>query len=845
MQHTGVWGDADAVHTASAKDPTQIRLTEFGVLALQLVLVLLLLRQYQIEGKAFIELAALCFGGFAVHAFLPLRWRLPFFVGLSLASLGLVLGLANAAWIVAIGAVLVGICHLPLRAAWRTALLLAVALLLIAQRSKWLPAPWSEAIWPILGSIFMFRLIVYFYDLRHEKQPPTPLQTASYFAMLPNACFPLFPVIDFKTFRRSHYALEANATYQRGIDWMTRGIVHLLLYRYVYYHLSLAPSEVDQPAELLQYLVANFMLYLRVSGMFHLVVGMLYLFGFSLPETHNRYLLAASFTDFWRRINIYWKDFMQKIFYYPAVFALKKLGTTAAVVGATLFVFLMTWFLHSYQWFWLRGSWLFEPQDILFWAVLGVLVVLNSLYEIRYGRRRKLGTPAWTLRSAAVTVLKTFLMFWFICVLWSFWTAQSIADWLSLWGALSERYTLDVLLYPAIALAVIVLGNVPHDKTEAARSADELHRLMRRDRRVTVALLIGLLLVSVEAVHTRVGVQFATLVHSMRTTQLSRLDNAKLERGYYENLMNVDRFNPQLHDMLAKRPANWLAVDFTGLKRFTGDFEQYELVASSVSSSRYGDITTNSQGMRDHAYALERAPGTLRAAVLGASTVMGWGVADSETFEALLEARLARQPLALGFERVELLNFGVPGYMPPQQLPALERALALKPNALLYVATGREQSRSAAYLAEVVRKGVAVPYPGLQAIIDQAGARAGMSENDALRRLQPHAAAILAEVYRVLAERCRAQGMAPVWVFLPQLVEGSWQSETPEARRLAEQAGFAAIELQGVFPAADVGRIRLAEWDEHPNAEGHRRVADRLYTEFSQRGAALFAAASR
>ena len=44
--------------------------------------------------------------------------------------------------------------------------------------------------------------------------------------------------------------------------------------------------------------------------------------------------LASSFTDFWRRINIYWKDFMLKVFYYPAVFRLKKLGATNAIIDA-------------------------------------------------------------------------------------------------------------------------------------------------------------------------------------------------------------------------------------------------------------------------------------------------------------------------------------------------------------------------------------------------------------------------------------------------------------------------------------------------------------------------------
>ncbi len=50
----------------------------------------------------------------------------------------------------------------------------------------------------------------------------------------------------------------------------------------------------------------------------------------------------ASITDFWRRINIYWKDFMMKIFYYPSFFALKRRGWTErwSLVLATIVVFL-------------------------------------------------------------------------------------------------------------------------------------------------------------------------------------------------------------------------------------------------------------------------------------------------------------------------------------------------------------------------------------------------------------------------------------------------------------------------------------------------------------------------
>jgi D-alanyl-lipoteichoic acid acyltransferase DltB (MBOAT superfamily) len=825
---------------AANESRSQIRLRDFAVVALQLGLVLVLLRQFQIESPAFRLLAMLAFAGFAIHSFLPLAARLPFFSALSLASIPLTLGLVNGAWLIGIGFVLIVVCHLPVSFRVRGLTLLVLGAVLMSQRARLLPTPWSEAIWPILGSMFMFRLIVYFYDLRHDKAPVTPAQSVSYFFMLPNACFPLFPVIDFKTYRRSHYSADAYLTYQKGIDWIVRGFVHLILYRYIYYHVTLAPSEVTGPAQLLQYLISNFLLYLRVSGLFHIVVGMLHLFGFDLPETHKRYLLAASFTDFWRRINIYWKDFMQKVFYFPAVFALKRFGTNNAIIIATLYVFLLTWLLHSYQWFWLRGSWLLAWHDMLFWAVLGVLVVVNSLVEIKYGRKRSLGKVTQTWQSNALSIAKTYATFWFICILWSFWTSESITDWLALWPAATGAYTLDTLLFPLLTLAVIVLGSITRPAPPASRTTGKAQRAWVNERIITIACLLALVLVSIEAVHSRVGSEFGTLVHSLRSAHLSRLDNAKLERGYYEGLLSVDRFNSQLWEVYSKKPANWLEAENAGLKRFVGGFGQTELIRSFVSTTKYGTITINRWGLRDKDYAPARPPDTLRAAVLGASSVMGWGVGDGETFEALLEDRLNRDPLSATVKQVELLNFGIPGYQPPAQLAAFERALDLQPNAVVFVATGREISRSAAYLAEVVQKRLPIPYPALATIVDRSGARAGMDEAAALKLLQPHGADILRAVYQLIAQRSRENGIRPVWIFLPQVREGSWQEETPETVRIATEAGFAIINLADVYQGQDKAALRLAEWDDHPNILGHRLVADALYRALAANPVTLF-----
>jgi D-alanyl-lipoteichoic acid acyltransferase DltB (MBOAT superfamily) len=831
------WATSAALDRAGdeARARGGIGIANFLLIGMQLGLVLLLFRQFQIESAAFLRLALLAFGGFAIHAFLPLAYRLPFFVLLSLAGIAVVMGVANAAWLVGLGLLLIGICHLPVSFARRVALTVAVGTLLIVQRATLLPAPWSQAIWPILGSMFMFRLIVYLYDLRHEKAPASPAHTLAYFFMLPNACFPLFPVVDYQTFRRNYYDDDAYRIYQVGVDWMVRGVVHLILYRVVYYHFTLAPFEVTGPSQLTQYLVANFLLYLRVSGLFHLIVGMLHLFGFRLPETHNRYLLASSFTDFWRRINIYWKDFMQKLFFYPAVFKLRKFGTTPALVLATLYVFLMTWFLHAYQWCWLRGSTLLVWQDVLFWTILGLLVVANSLYEIKHGRRRSLGTPVRNWRSVLVTALKTCATFWAIAVLWSFWTADSLSDWLSLWQALRGEYGFDVLLIPLLVLALAVLGSTPRDTVRNLPGSQQGEGSWLRARAVTLVCLTGLIVISIEGVSRKLGAEVATFVHSLRSGQLSRLDTAKLERGYYENLLSVDRFNSQLWEVYMKKPANWLDVENANLKRFVDGFARSELIPSFVSNTKYGVISINRFGMRDREYDPLPAPGTYRAVVLGASSVMGWGVSDGRTFEALVEQRLNAEKGGLGFERYELLNLGVPGYEPPQQLLALDKAMSFAPQAVFYVAAGREIGRAARSLVTAIREGIEIPYEPLRDILRTAGVDPRMDEATAIRLLAPHREEILSYVYGEIAQRCRERGIVPVWIFVPQARAGAWVEETPATVEIAEAAGFVVINLEDVYRQRELSSIRLAEWDDHPNARGHELIAQRLYEELVAR----------
>jgi len=120
-----------------------------------------------------------------------------------------------------------------------------------------------------------------------------------------------------------------------------------------------------------------------------------------------------------------------------------------------------------------------------------------------------------------------------------------------------------------------------------------------------------------------------------------------------------------------------------------------------------------------------------------------------------------------------------------------------------------------------------------------------MDEATARRRLEPFRRDILAAVYQRIAEQSRTRGIVPVWVFLPQVREGSWQDETAETVQLAEAAGFIVVDLTDVYKGEDHAAIRLAEWDEHPNARAHQLIAARIYAALQENHEAIFRTAGR
>ena len=796
-----------------------------------------LAHHYQIESQAFSKLLAISAVAFAINYILPHRYRLAFFLILSLLTPVYLLDLRHAAWITGAGLGLLGICHLPIRFSWRVALLMAAGVCLAAMRVGWMPSPSPAGIWPILGSMFMFRLIIYMYDLRHTPGLASPFRSLSYFFLLPNVCFPLFPVVDFKAFCRGYYDQDRHRIHHVGVVWIFRGTLQLLVYRVVYQVLVTDPTTVGNVVELWQYFTWPFLLYLRVSGQFHIVIGILHLFGFNLPETHHSYFLASSFTDFWRRINIYWKDFMMKVIYYPAYFALRKRGSTFALVVSTLIVFAVTWALHAYQWFWLRGSVLLAWNDVLFWSILAACVVINSLHEVRRPQQRMLEKRALTWREVGGRTLKTVGMFCFISVLWSLWSTESLKTWLALWSA-AGHWPQAWIGWPALlSLAVPVMVGLAALASNRSWRPQQPVRY-ERTAAMVVATATLLVVVGTARVYTHLG-PAARFFGNVRFGGLNQADIAGLERGYYENLMGADRLNGDLWALYMNRPLDWSrSLVESGLARELHGVLPYELLPSVDGRFKGARFRTNRWGLHDKDYTQLPAPGCRRVAVLGASHAMGSGVERHETFEAVLEARLNEG--RDGFSGCyEILNFAVYGYNPLEQIEVLDRKVpSFGPAAIFYVGHPDDSSRVVHLLADAVATNRRLPHPELDEIVKRVDVGASMPRRTIEQRLRPVGPEVLSWLYRRLVIDARSHGMCPAFVFMPMVPQLTYEAGGIELE-LAKQSGFIPLDLMTVYEGQDRNTLWVAEWDAHPNAKAHHVMADRLYDLLRQNPSAL------
>jgi hypothetical protein len=678
--------------------------------------------------------------------------------------------------------------------------------------------------------MFMFRIILYIYDLKTEATPATPSERLAYFFLLPNLCFPLFPVVDYRTFLGSYYDTKAAEIYQKGVYWILRGVMHLLLYRMVYYMLPRADSDLSGIFGVYIFMAMMYALYLRVSGLFHLITGILCVFGFNLPRTNNHYFLASSFNDLWRRINIYWKDFMMSIVFYPIFMTLRRRGMTTRLSIATIGVFIVTWFLHSYQWFWLEGLFPVASTDITFWGVLGIALAANSIWEARQGRERALSRPTWTLKGAFWVTTKTWLVFSFMAVLWSLWDSGSFLDWGYRLLRIRESTEADWGLFIALLGIVLFVGIGAQWLNARGRGVWHLEGFLWKHAQLTIFATAGvLLLVAIPDVHAHLGKYATRVVLRAKANTPNRLDMERRERGYYETLTRSSKQESvdgnQIEDL------GWVGLRETPVVIRTEDIRSVTLAASAEITLKGAHLRTNRWGMRDREYTKAKPEGTYRLALLGSSHVMGLGVEGEETFDNQLEVKLDEETPSAGNEAYQVLNFAVGGYGLLQMVYVAKHITPqFGPDAILYFIHPGEVNRMIDRLRAAMVDGAKLDqdFPYIDSLLEKANAGVGLPPDEFRRRLLPYSDEMLNWSLRELASAIRDQQAIPVFVFLPFTRKNFENDELRQLSDVSNDVGAIAIPLTEVYENYDPDQLGISAWDDHPNALGHRLIAEHL-----------------
>ncbi|MCC7334934.1 MAG: SGNH/GDSL hydrolase family protein [Pirellulaceae bacterium] len=837
----GVDPPAALGHAAGQSLATPSASSRWMMVALQLLLAVLIVRMFEIEERRqLFTMLAIAIAGFPIYFQLPYQWRSWFFVFLTGLTSGLILGWAQTALAFAVGSSLVGLCYLPLAYWWRIGLLLAAGVLLAILRSGS-----SSLFWPVVGSMFMFRLILFVSDTRSQPKMPPLQESLPYFFLIPNVCFVLFPVVDFSTYQQTRQAKLSTEDCQQGVNWIVLGITHLLVYRAIRYWILPPPGSIENINTLLLFLVTNYGLYLRVAGQFHLAIGVLHLYGYRLPRTHDWFFFASGFTDIWRRINIYWKDFMSKMFFMPAFFRLRRYcGDPIAVCLAVMWVFFGTWIAHSWQVFWLLGEFPLSLMDAQLWLGAGVFVAANALLDYRHARHPDRGSKAYSLSAGAYRVLRTMGTFLLVSFFWARWTNPDLLVNLQKEIGLAyfldaKQWTLCLALLAGVFAAGLALHFYLFQRSRGPQS--KTGPVLRNRSGLNIAWLGALFLFAQPTLVQNVPIEWAHLMLAMQSDHFSQTEASQMVQGYYEELnegsIQAGLFSGHgaaLRDDTERRHF----MDFTRSRR---DILQIELIPNFKAEYHGAMISINRWNMRNHDIEKTKQPGTLRIALLGSSVVMGYGVGDEETFAVQLEKQLNSDKYFTDLNpRYEVLNFGVGKYSPLRRRALLEKkVLEFDPDVVLYIAHQDEIYSAVFDMAKFADLGLIDDDPCLLNILTEAGVDATTPSGVIRNRLPNHALEILSCTYNRIITFCNAHSLVPIWVDLP--IPGQFEIPgTPEmARGLAQQAGFQILDLADWADDYETAEVMLYADIHHASVKGHKVIAQRLLEELRRHSSLL------
>jgi len=222
---------------------------------------------------------------------------------------------------------------------------------------------------------------------------------------------------------------------------------------------------------------------------------------------------------------------MIRVFYYPIAFKFKKQNQKAVIFFVTLLMFGFTWLLHSWQWYWIKGSYYFYPTDMLFWFTLGLIIAINAVksYSKLTNKQATAVQENYFLKGAKVVI-----MFIAMSLLWSMWTSSSITEFIYISKFSVKGTASDYLGFIGILAVVMLLAGIirtlHYKKNWFGFVFNEIKPLYG----ITFCVIVfGCLETLKKNNFYEQGENFISL-------NINTRDRTLLERGYYEQILNTD-----------------------------------------------------------------------------------------------------------------------------------------------------------------------------------------------------------------------------------------------------------------------------------------------------------------
>jgi hypothetical protein len=352
-------------------------------------------------------------------------------------------------------------------------------------------------------------------------------------------------------------------------------------------------------------------------------------------------------------------------------------------------------------------------------------------------------------------------------------------------------------------------------------------------RQLTVTLVI----LACGLVPDRLSGQGASRLRaSLKSSLFNRIDVERIERGYYQQLLDPCRRLDDLADvpglrLRGSRGSTWsVPFDDAPLVMRVDDLREVALKPNDDTTRNGVHWHTNSQGMRDQAYATDKPQGTFRIALVGDSIGAGWGVDAEQRFESILERAWNRRSRAASGLNVEIVNCAVPGHSPGQRWCHFSRiGWPMNPDLVIYESNAADVGWDERRLRFLLARGIGWDSPIYHRALVRSGVDRFESPDFYKRALRPRHRDILAGVYQTMAADCRDRRVPIIWVLVPRVGRSNDEPGNHDLKKTAQDAGFTRIvDVTNAYDGLDSASLAVDTDDFHPNAAAHERLAKRL-----------------